>query len=118
MKFKRLNESANLNRYVKNAKSCTSAFKYGVTDNLTFDTFAEDEGGNKALQEVEKYLGYVINGQCDLRFAIDSLFSYRKQANYNLERALVSKGDKAEYKQDYFRGYLKVLETVLCDLEI
>ena len=57
MKFKRLNESANLNRYVKNAKSCTSAFKYGVTDNLTFDTFAEDEGGNKALQEVEKYLG-------------------------------------------------------------
>lgn len=115
MKFKRLNEKVSAKRFSGNAKSFSSA-RYDI--DLDFNTFAEEEGATKALEDIEKVFGYVLDGKYTLRNAISVLMNFQKGKTYDLERAEKSKGERAEYKQDYANGYLKVMDSVLYDLEI
>ena len=115
MKFKKLNEKVSAKRFSGNAKSYSSA-RYDI--DLIFNTFAEEEGATKALEDIEKVFGYVLDGKYTLRAAISMLMDYQKGETYDLESAEKSKGEKAEYKRDYANGYLKVMDSVLYDLGI
>ena len=72
----------------------------------------EENGGDEAIKDVEKYLTNVINGQYTLRMAFNSLRSMQKLAVYRLERSENNK------KKEYYNGYLKIMDSVLYDLEV
>ena len=113
MKFKQINESTELKKFVENLKEIKINF-IGIDNlkNLNFETLDEENGGDEAIKDVEKYLTNVINGQYTLRLAFNSLRSMQKLAVYRLERSENNK------KKEYYNGYLKIMDSVLYDLEV
>lgn len=107
MKFKQLNESININRFVSNVSDRCSVSFYGQFKDLSLENFAEDEGGTKALEEVQHLFEKVLDGEQPISSVARDLSRHCKEAESRILR------EKDEFKRDSLVGYIKVLKAVL-----
>lgn len=102
MKFSRLNEAVNAERFAKNVRERTFAVK-----DFELKNFAEQEGSTKALEDITKWVGYALEGRENIVDALFSLVGYKEDAEGKL------KYFKNEFKHDSAEGYYKTIDVFL-----
>lgn len=104
MKFGQLNEAVNAERFAKNVREEN---RYGPYRDFELKNFAEQEGSTKALEDINKWVGYALEGRTDIVDALFSIVGYKEEAERNL------KYSKNEFKHDSAEGYFKTIDVFL-----
>lgn len=103
MKFSQLNEAVNAERFAKNVREEN---RYGSHHDFELKNFAEAEGSTKALEDINRWVGYALEGRTDIVSALFSIVSYKESEERNLNA-------KNEFKRDSATGYCKTIDVFL-----
>lgn len=103
MKFSQLNEAVNAERFAKNVRERN---RYGDFRDFELKNFAEVEGSTKALEDINRWIEYTLDGREDIVDALFAIVGFKESEERNLNA-------KNEFKRDSAAGYCKTIDAFL-----
>lgn len=105
MKFKNLNEDVHAEKFAKNVRSRTLL----AIKDFELENFAEQEGSTKAITDINRHVGYALEGREPILDVLIHLLSLKKDAERDIEYT------KNEFKRDSAIGYVKTMNAFMGD---
>lgn len=105
MKFKNLNEDVHAEKFAKNVRSRTLL----AIKDFELKNFAEQEGSTKAITDINRHVGYALEGREPILDVLIFLLDLKKEAERVMEYS------KNEFKRDSAIGYVKTMNAFMGD---